>query len=260
MNYINFISERNYLLSSDIHNNELIDEDQDNICYLETKYGKNNLHNIIKSNRSYKNKFINIIDFCNDCKDSSPYTFLDNGLNCLTCTNQLLYLSKNEDKYAELVEKYIFELESLKVTLSTDIERSELKFDLKNLYKIKLDAYTKSLNYLIQYKNKICNNTKKILECYSLNENINQLIHKINITNIELVYILINILDKDTTEILDLLDEYKQTYNSEILKKVKMLEKKNILIEGFKNTKHNNLLFIIVLFLCILYLVQSIFL
>ena len=254
MNYVNFISERNYLLSSGIHNNELIDEDQDKICYLETKYGKNNLHNIIKSNRSYKNRYSNIIKFCNDCKDSSPYTFLDYGLNCLTCTNQLLYLSKNENTYAELIDKYIIELETLKDALSKDIERNELKFDLKNLYQIKLIAYKKSLDYLTQYKKKICNNSKKKIECYSLNENINQLIHKINITNIELVYILINIENKNIHEILDLLDEYKQTYNSELLKKVKEIEKKYIKIEKFQNTESNNLLFLIILFLFILYI------
>lgn len=254
MNYVNFISERDYLLSSSIHNNKIIDENQDDICYLETKYGKNNLHNIIKSNRSYKNKYTNILKLCNDCIDSSPYTFLDNGLNCLTCTNQLLYLSKNEDKYAELVERYILELESLKVILDNNDEISELKKDLKNLYLIKLNAYKKSLKYLTQYKKKVCKNTKKKLECYSLNENINQLIHKINITSIELVYILINLQNKDTTIILDLLDEYKQTYNSELFKRVKEIEKQNIKIEGFKNTSDNNLLVILIVFLIVCYL------
>ena len=255
MNYINFISERDYLLSSSIHNNELIDENQDNICYLEKKYGKNNLHNIIKSNRSYKNKFANILKLCKDCKDSNPYTFLDNGLNCLTCTNQLLYLSKNEDKYAELVERYILELESLKVILDSKDESNELKKDLKNLYHIKLNAYKKSLKYLTYYKKKVCKNKKKILECYSLNENINQIIHKINITNIELVYNLINLQNKDTTRILELLDEYKQTYNSELFKEVKEIEKQNIKIEGFENTSQNTLLVIlIIIFLfCIIY-------
>lgn len=161
MNYVNFISERNYLLSSSIHNNELIDENQDNICYLETKYGKNNLHNIIKTNRSYKNKFQKILELCKDCKDSNPNSYLDNGLNCLTCTNNFLYLSKNEEKYAELVERYILELESLKVILDFDNEKEEIKKDLKNLYLIKLNAYKQSLNFLTEYKKKICDNKKK---------------------------------------------------------------------------------------------------
>ena len=102
MNYVNFISERDYLLSAGVHNNDIVDDNQDDICYLETKYGKDNLHNLIKSNRSYKNKYRNILEQCEDCTDSSPYTFLNNGLNCLTCTNNFKYLSKNEEQYAEL--------------------------------------------------------------------------------------------------------------------------------------------------------------
>ncbi len=253
MNYVNFISERNYLLSSSIHNNELIDEDQDDICYLETKYGKNNLHNIIKSNRSYKNKFGKILELCNDCTDSSQYSYLNNGLNCLTCTNNFLYLSKNEEKYAELVERYIIELESLKVILDFDNERAELKKDLKNLYIIKLNAYKKSLKYLTEYKKKICNIKKKILECYTLNDNINSLIRKINITNIEIVYIMLNIQNKDVTEILDLLDEYKRTYNTELFNKIKLIEKENIKIEAFSNTKKENNMFLFIVIILLLF-------
>jgi hypothetical protein len=245
MNYVNFISERNYLLSSGVHNNDIVNDNQEDICYLQTKYGKDNIHKLIKTNRSYKNKYKNILDQCNDCTDSSPYTFLNNGLNCLTCTNNSQYLSKNEEQYAELIDRYIQELESLKTIVDKDSDRIILKQDLKNLYQIKNIAYTKSLKYLNKYKNDICKNKKKILQCYSFNDQINNLIHKINISNIELIYINMDYNKKDVTEILDLLNEYKLTYNSELFKNIKVIEKQNITIENFSN--ENN--YIIVLFL-----------
>jgi hypothetical protein len=223
MNYNNFISERDYSLSSSIYNNELIDGEQDNICYLETKYGKDNLHNIIKTNRSYKNRYSNILKLCNKCIDNNPHTYLDNGLNCLTCLNHYKYLSKIEEKYADLIDRYIIELESLKKILDDKNEITEIKTDLKNLYLIKNKANKKSLNYLIIYKKKICS-TNKILECYALNDNVNNLIHKLNISNIEVVYTCIDFLDKDVTEILELLKEYKLTYNSQLFIKIKEIE------------------------------------
>ncbi len=214
-----------------------IRDNQDDIYYLETKYGKNNLHNIIKSNRSYKNK----IQLCKNCQQS------------------MLYLSKIEDKYGELIDRYIVELESLKNILDIDIDRNELKKDIKNLYKEKLNAYKTSLIYLMEYKKQICNNRRKKLECYTINDNINQIIHKINITNIELVYILLNILNKDVTEILSLLNEYKLTYNSKIFIKVKEIEKENIQIENFKNinkknkNKNKNLIIFLIILLLLLF-------
>ena len=226
MNYVNFISERDYLLSSSIHNNKLINEDQDNICYLETKYGKENLHNIIKTNRSYKNRYSNILKICNKCIDNSSHTYLDNGLNCLTCLNQYKYLSKIEDKYSDLINRYILELESIKNILDDKNEIIEIKTDLKNLYTIKNRAIKKSLDYLTIYKKKICS-TNKILECYALNDNVNNLIHKLNISNIEIIYTYIDFINKDVTEILQLLNEYKQTYNSQLFIKIKEIEKKN---------------------------------
>ena len=247
MNYVNFISERDYLLSAGVHNNDIIDDNQDDICYLQTKYVKDNLHNLIKTNRSYKNKYKNILNQCEDCIDSSPYTFLNNGLNCLTCTNNFQYLSKNEDQYAELINRYILELESLKTIVDEDKDRTILKQDLKNLYQIKKRAYIKSLVFLNKYKNKICKNKRKFLQCYSFNDQINNLIHKINISNIELVYIMMDYNKKDTKEVLDLLNEYKLTYNSDLFKNIKIIEKKNITIEKFSNTDENK--YIIILFL-----------
>ena len=160
MNYVNFISERDYLLSAGIHNNDLLEDNQDDICYLQTKYGKDNLHNLIKSNRSYKNKYKNILDKCKECTDNNPHTFLNNGLSCLTCINNFKFLSKNEEQYGELIDSYIQELESLKIAVSNDSDRVILKSDLKNLYQLKNNAYKKSLNYLIDYKNIICKKKK----------------------------------------------------------------------------------------------------
>ena len=253
MNYVNFISERDYLLSSGVHNNDIIDDNQDDTCYLQTKYGKDNLHNLIKSNRSYKNKYKNILEQCEDCTDSNPYTFLNNGLNCLTCTNNFQYLSKNEDQYAELINRYILELESLKTILDDENDRVTLKKDLKNLYQIKNTAYKKSLEYLNKYKNKICKNKRKALQCYSFNDQINNLIHKINISNIELVYIVMDYSKKDTTEILDLLNEYKLTYNSDLFKNIKEIEKQNITIEKFSNTDGNSYFIVLFLLLILFY-------
>jgi hypothetical protein len=253
MNYVNFISERDYLLSAGVHNNDIVDDNQDDICYLQTKYGKDNLHNLIKSNRSYKNKYRNILDHCEDCDDSSPYTYLDNGLNCLTCTNNFKYLSKNEEQYAELINRYIIELEALKTEVDDNTDRFTLKKDLVNLYQIKNTAYKKSLEYLNKYKNKICKNKKKVLQCYSFNDEVNNLIHKINISNIELVYIVMNHNNKDTTEILDLLNEYKLTYNSDLFKKIKVIEKQNTTIEKFSNTEENNYFIVLFLLLILFY-------
>lgn len=172
MKYIDFISERDYTLSSAIHNNELLDLNQDNIYYLETKYGKNNLHNIIKSNRSYKNRFNKILNLCTNC--TKVDMFLDNGLSCLTCVKQLLYLSKIEETYAGLVERYIVELEALFENLDSNDEKNEIKKDIDNLYLIKNNAQKKSLDYLIQYRNKICTMRTRKLECYTLSEQINK--------------------------------------------------------------------------------------
>lgn len=255
MNYVNFISERDYLLSAGVHNNDIVDDNQDDICYLQTKYGKDNLHNIIKTNRSYKNKYKNILEQCEDCTDSSPYTFLDNGLNCLTCTNNFKYLSKNEDQYAELINRYIIELESLKIIVDDENDRFILKKDLKNLYQIKNTSYKKSLEYLNKYKNIICKNKRKSLQCYSFNDQIHNLIHKINISNIELVYIVMDYNKKDTTEILDLLNEYKLTHNLDLFKDIKTIEKKDVIIEKFSNIDENNYFILLSLLFILFYFI-----
>jgi hypothetical protein len=256
MNNVNFISERNYLMSSKIHNKDLIDDDQNNICYLETKYGKNNIHNLIKINKNYKNKYENILEQCKECKTSDYRKYLDNGLNCLTCTNNYQYLSKNEEQYSELINKYILELESLKLTLETDNKHKEIKKDLKNLYNIKNIALKKSLEYLIKYKELICK-TNKVLHCYTLNDQINILTQKINISNIELVYIMMNINNKDVTEILNLLNEYKLTYNLNLFNRIKEIEKKNVIIENFSNPiedNEDNYIFLLLILLILLIL------
>ena len=256
MNYVNFISERNYLMSANIHNKDLINENQDNICYLETKYGIDNIHTLIKINKNYKNKYKNILDQCKECNTSDYHTYLDNGLNCLTCTNNYQYLSKNEDKYSELINKYIIELESLKKTLNNESnESNDLNKDLKNLYNIKNIALKKSLEYLIKYKEIICK-TNKALPCYTLNDQINILTQKINISNIELVYIMMNINNKDVTEILELLNKYKLTYDSNLFNRIKEIEKENVIIEGFSNSNENNYIFLLLVILLVLYVIN----
>lgn len=255
MNYINFISERDYIQSSKIHNHDMIDEDQNNICYLETKYGKNNIHNLIKTNKSYKNKYKNILEQCKLCNDNDYHNYLDNGLNCLTCTNNFLYLSKNEEQYTELINKYILELESLKINLNLENERSEIKKDLKNLYLIKNISLKKALEYFTKYREKVCKN-KISLQCHTFNDKITNLIYKINISNIELVYIIMNNNNKDVCEILDILDEYKLTHNSKLFNRIKEIEKENIIIEKFSNFDDNNYILLVLLVLfCFFYTV-----
>ena len=124
---------------------------------------------------------------------------------------------------------------------------------MKNLYIIKNTAYKKSLNYLNKYKDFICKNKRKVLQCYSFNDQINDLIHKINISNIELVYINMDNNNKNITEILDLLTKYKLTYNSKIFTRIKEIEKENIIIEGFSNSSNSN--YNIIFILCILFII-----
>ena len=94
MTLLNFISGRDYLLSSELF--KLTNETEkeisclNKICLLHTKYGIDNIHNLILSNRLYKDKFKKIANECTDCSGNNNY--LHNGMNCKDCFNLILNL------------------------------------------------------------------------------------------------------------------------------------------------------------------------
>lgn len=66
-----------------------------------------------------------------------------------------------------------------------------------------------------------------------------------------------NVKNKDVTEILDLLDEYKRTYNTELFNEIKQIEKENIKLEGFTNIKKGNNTFLLLGLILLLYFILN---
>jgi hypothetical protein len=174
-----------------------------------------------------------------ECKNKISSTGLV-STSSSNCYNTMLYLTHILEQYASLIYKFIIDLE----TTNNDIVL---------LYWLRYINYLEALEMLSEYKEKIIEHNANAMEVYTIEDNISTLNYKTNLSAIQFVYSKIN--NNQNKDIHDLeiikniISEYEATHDDNILNKIKYIENKYKIVEGFSNTDNIDILIIFILLL-----------
>jgi type II secretory pathway component GspD/PulD (secretin) len=222
------MQERNYAQTSKCDNYKL----------FKSEYIKNRYSNLLLTNENNKNYFKNLILISKDN------------------INAKLNASKSIIQYSELIKRFIDELESTKENICNIKTKKyqEFKYDILVLHWLEYTNYNDALNILSSLKNKSNSITN-----YDLEDQIDILNYKTNLSAIQFVYSKIDYSPKRITKQYDLdtiksiIDKYHVNHDDNLLNKVKEieLEYNEKIVEGFgiKNDYNNIILILIVLFI-----------
>lgn len=200
-----------------------------NYKLFKTDYVKNQYTNLLLSNENNKNHYKKLIETNKD------------NLNIKMIYVKLLI------QYAELINKF-----KIQFTTFEDIN-TDFKYDIMILHWLEYINYHDALNTLSSckiYDNKLIN--------YDIEDRIDVLSFKTNMSAIKFVYSKIDFYNKDSEDlkkIKKIIEKYEITHDDNILDDIKTIEdkyKQNI-VEGFNNTNNNNI-YIIIVFVLIFFL------
>jgi len=205
-----------------------------NYKLLKSNYIKNQYSNLLLSNENNKNHYKKLIEINK------------NNLNTKMIYVKLLI------QYAELINKLIVEFSTFE---DVDVD---FKYDIMILHWLEYINYRDALNTLSSckiHKNKLIN--------YDIEYKLDVFSFKTNLSAIEFIYAKIdyyNFPKKNTNDLLTIrkiIDNYKLTYDYNLLEGIKKIENKykKKIIEGFGN-KNNSLLYIILAIL-LFFLIQT---
>lgn len=226
------ISERDYAQTSDVKNIRFISK-CGNYKLFKSEYIKNHYSTLLLANENNKNYYKNLISVSKDNR------------------NIKLNASKLMIQYSELIKKFIDELESTKENICNNKSKKyqEFKYDIMVLHWLEYTNYNDALKILSSLKDK-----SKTATNYDLEDRIDILNYKTNLSAIQFVYSKIDYADKLTKEydldtIKSIIDQYQVSHDDNILNKVKEIELQynEKIIEGFgEKEDYNNIIFIVI--------------
>lgn len=233
------ISERDYTQATDIKNVRFISQ-CGNYKLFKSEYVKNHYSTLLLANENNKNYYKNLISVSK------------NNINVKLNASKLMI------QYSELIKKFIDELESSKQNIYNNKTKKyqELKYDIMVLHWLEYTNYNDALKILSSIKNK--SNT---LSNYNLEDQIDILNYKTNLSAIQFVYSKIDYTNKLTKKydldiIRSIINKYQVSHDDNILNKVKEIELQYTekIIEGFgEKEDYNNIIFIVIL--CIIFII-----
>ena len=233
----NFTDGRDFTKSRYHYDLHYMDNDCGNIInLLKSEHAVNNYTQLLSTHNETIKYYKKILLECKN-KISSTGLVSTSSSNCY---NTMLYLTHILEQYASLIYKFIIDLE----TTNNDIVL---------LYWLRYINYLEALEMLSEYKEKIIEHNANAMEVYTIEDNISTLNYKTNLSAIQFVYSKIN--NNQNKDIHDLeiikniISEYEATHDDNILNKIKYIENKYKIVEGFSNTDNIDILIIFILLL-----------
>ena len=234
------ISGRNYAQTSDIKNIRFLNQ-CGNYKLFKSEYIKNHYSSLLLSNENNKNYYKNLI------------SVLSNKNN----VNIKLNASKLMIQYSELIKKFIDELESTKSNICDKKSKNfkHFKHDIMVLHWLEYSNYKNALNLLSE-----CKNYSNKITKYDIEDKIDEINYKTNLSAIQFVYSKIDYFSNDSSKEFDLynieniIKKYEIDHDDNILNKIKEIENKYKIVEGFGNKKNNNIIiiFVIIIFIIVI--------
>jgi hypothetical protein len=233
----NFTDGQDFTKSRYHYDLHYMDNDCGNIInLLKSEHAVNNYTQLLSTHNETIKYYKKILLECKN-KISSTGLVSTSSSNCY---NTMLYLTHILEQYASLIYKFIIDLE----TTNNDIVL---------LYWLRYINYLEALEMLSEYKEKIIEHNANAMEVYTIEDNISTLNYKTNLSAIQFVYSKIN--NNQNKDIHDLeiikniISEYEATHDDNILNKIKYIENKYKIVEGFSNTDNIDILIIFILLL-----------
>lgn len=227
------ISERDFTQTADIKDVRLISQ-CGNYKLFKSEYIKNHYSALLLANENNKDYYKNLI------------AVTKSNINIKLNASKLMI------QYSELIKRFIDELEN------TNNISNEFKHDIMVLHGLEYTNYNDALQILSSLKDK-----SNPIANYDLEDKIDVLNYKTNLSAIQFVYSKIDYAEKLTKEydldtIKSIIDQYQVNHDDNILDKVKEIELQYTekIIEGFSEKgDYNNIILIIII--CILFIVLN---